>query len=370
MTARFAHGLVVGKCYPPHAGHLRLVTAAAARCDRVTVVVAAAPWEALGLGDRVEWLGWHTADRPHVTVTGAVDDHPVDYDDPAVWDAHMAVFLTAVDEVAPGVPVDAVFTGEDYGDELARRLGAEHVRLVRPGPRPSGTAVREDPAAKWDDLLSAARAGLAHRVVVVGAESTGTTTLARELADHLGAAFVPEYGRTWSAAKLADARARAAAAGAARPSLGDLVWTDAEFTRIAARQTAAIEAAGVGHPVVVADTDALATSVWHDRYLGGPHRPALDLAEVVRPDHYLLTLPDGVPFVDDGLRDGPHVRVAMTRAFVAALDDAGVPWSAVAGDRATRLGRALDVVSEVLGRPRFPDDPDPTTRPTNGATRP
>ena len=61
---------------------------------------------------------------------------------------------------------------------------------------------------------------------------------------------------------------------------------------------------------------------------------------------------------------------AMTRAFVAALDDAGVPWSAVAGDRATRLDRALDVVGEVLGRPRFPDDPDPTTRPTNGATRP
>jgi NadR type nicotinamide-nucleotide adenylyltransferase len=354
MTARFAHGLVVGKFYPPHVGHLRLVTTAAERCERVTVVVAAASWESLDLGRRVDWLGWHAASMPHVSVVGVMDDHPVDYDDPVVWEAHMAVFLAAADEVAAGVAIDAVFTGEDYGSEMARRLGAEHVQLERPGPRPSGTALREDPSAAWDDLLPAARVGLAHRIVVVGAESTGTTTLARQVADHFGGAFVPEYGRTWSAAKLADARARSFGNADTSPALVDLVWTSAEFTRIAARQTAEIDRAATERPTVVADTDALATSVWHDRYVGGPHQPALDLANQIPPDLYLLTTADGVPFVDDGLRDGEHVRVDMTRAFEAALESCGVPWSPVSGDRETRLAQAIRLVDDLLARPRFP----------------
>ncbi len=354
MTDRFAHGLVVGKFYPPHAGHVRLLTTAAERCQRVTVVVAAATWESLDLGRRVDWLGWHAAAMPHVAVIGVMDDHPVDYGDPLAWDAHMAVFLAAADEVAPGVAIDAVFTGEDYGSEMARRLGAEHVRLERPGLRPSGTALREDPSAAWDDLLPAARVGLAHRIVVVGAESTGTTTLAHQLADNFGAAFVPEYGRTWSAAKLADARARYFVTGEGTLALGDLVWTSAEFTRIASRQTAEIDRAATERPMVVADTDALATSVWHDRYVGGPHQPALDLADQNPPDLYLLTTPEGVPFVDDGLRDGEHVRVDMTRAFEAALDGCGVPWSPVSGDRVARLAQSIRLVDDLLARPRFP----------------
>ena len=354
MSARFAHGLVVGKFYPPHVGHLRLVTTAASQCDQVTVVVAAASWESVGLGRRVEWLGWHAASFPHVAVTGVMDDHPVDYSDPLAWDAHMDVFLGAASEVGGGVAIDAVFTGEEYGAEMARRLGAEHVQLVRQGPRPSGTELRADPSTTWDDLLPAARAGLAHRIVVVGAESTGTTALAHQLAAHYDVAFVPEYGRTWCAAKLADARAQAFAVGAPVPGMDDLVWTSAEFTRIGARQTAELDRASLQCSMVVADTDALATSVWHDRYVGGPHQAALDLADMTPPDLYLLTTPDGVPFVDDGLRDGEHVRARMTRAFEVALDASSVPWASISGDRHTRLQKSAQMIDTLLTTPRFP----------------
>jgi HTH-type transcriptional regulator, transcriptional repressor of NAD biosynthesis genes len=42
MTTRFGHGLIVGKFYPPHAGHLHLISQAVMACDRVTVLVMAA----------------------------------------------------------------------------------------------------------------------------------------------------------------------------------------------------------------------------------------------------------------------------------------------------------------------------------------
>ncbi|NEE33240.1 AAA family ATPase, partial [Streptomyces sp. SID7982] len=76
----------------------------------------------------------------------------------------------------------------------------------------SGTAVRKDPVGCWDFLQPPVRAALARRVVILGAESTGTTTLARALAAHYRArggvwartGYVAEYGREYSEDKLAD----------------------------------------------------------------------------------------------------------------------------------------------------------------------
>jgi hypothetical protein len=82
-------------------------------------------------------------------------------------------------------PVDLVFSSESYGEPFADALGARHV-AVDPARRRfpvSGTAVRADPAAHWHLLGPPARAYLTPRVAVVGAESTGTTTLVRALAE-------------------------------------------------------------------------------------------------------------------------------------------------------------------------------------------
>ena len=77
MTYR--HGLVVGKFYPPHAGHHHLIDVAAAGCARVTVVVAPSRRESIPLDARLSWLREVHADSPHVRFVGVYDDHPVDY---------------------------------------------------------------------------------------------------------------------------------------------------------------------------------------------------------------------------------------------------------------------------------------------------
>ncbi len=166
----YKHGLVLGKFYPPHAGHHHLVRTARERCERLTVLVCASSVESVPLDERVAWM---KAVHPDAVVVGAMDDIPVDITDPAVWDAHMAVFLAAVPEA-----VDAVFTSEAYGEELGRRFGAEAVCVDpdRTAFPVSGTAVRADPVRHWGFLEAPVRAALARRVVVLGAESTGTTT--------------------------------------------------------------------------------------------------------------------------------------------------------------------------------------------------
>lgn len=165
------HGLVIGKFYPPHAGHHLLISTAAAASERVTVLVLSHEVESIPHADRVAWLREVHAGEPHVTVHGVIDDHPVDFSDPTIWDLHEAVFRAGVAAVTEE-PVTAVFSSEDYGEELARRLGATSVPVdVDRGLAPvSGTAVRADPVAHWAHLRAPVRAWFVRRAVVHDAE--------------------------------------------------------------------------------------------------------------------------------------------------------------------------------------------------------
>src|SRR5262249_51813484 len=155
------------------------------------------------------------------------------FGDPAIWAAQVAVIRAALAGNRRW-PVQAVFSSEPYGDELAAWLDATHVCVDagRSEVPVSASAIRADLAGCWDHLIEPARAGLAARVVVVGAESTGTTTIARQLARHYrrrGGALaytqcVAEAGRDYTIKKWQQAKAAAAKAREAPPPLDALVW--------------------------------------------------------------------------------------------------------------------------------------------------
>ncbi|MFE3181932.1 AAA family ATPase [Streptomyces violascens] len=358
---RYGHGLVLGKFYPPHAGHHHLVRTAADRCERLTVLVCAASVETIPLAERVQWM---REVHPDARVMGAVDDIEMDLNDPGIWDAHMAVFRDAVPE-----RVDAVFTSESYGDELARRFGAEHVLvdLDRTLFPVSGTAVRKDPVGTWDFLAEPVRARLARRVVVLGAESTGTTTMARALAGHYRerggpwacTRWVEEYGREYSDGKLAALRSRYPQA-----QWEDVEFGSDEFPVIAERQNERENtAAGLGSPVLFCDTDSFATTVWHERYMGRRNPRVEAVAERAAAHHlWLLTDHEGVPFEDDGLRDGEELRPWMTDRFRAELTRTGREFIELRGPHEERLATAVAAVDALLDRGWDLADPLPERR--------
>ncbi|WP_375406155.1 AAA family ATPase [uncultured Amnibacterium sp.] len=88
----------------------------------------------------------------------------------------------------------------------------------------SGTAVCSDPEACWWALAPSVRASLTKRVVVLGAESTGTTTLAKALAEELGTLWVEEYGREYSEIARASRR-RGEATSSTSSSTGRSSWS-------------------------------------------------------------------------------------------------------------------------------------------------
>jgi NadR type nicotinamide-nucleotide adenylyltransferase len=210
----------------------------------------------------------------------------------------------------------------------------------------------------WTALDPDVRARLVRRVVVVGAESTGTTTLARDLADRLAVPWVPEFLRQYC-------EMRAAETG----SFWDVAWNPADFDQVAEGQDRLereVISAWVADtdrskptsrgPLVICDTDALATALWSLRYVGAPAPRFLRRAAAHPAVLYLLTPHDGVEFEQDGLRDGEHIRAEMTEWFRTALREQQVPWVEVAGDEATRVELALQAIDR-LGNDPAPINP-------------
>lgn len=197
MTRRPARlGVVIGKFLPPHAGHSYLIETACAGVGHVLVIVCSRPGDLIPAAVRAEML---RDLHPDTTVVVTPDDIP-DTDAEATSQAWAARTL-ALSADAFGHGPDVTFTSEEYGPRYARYLGARHVAVDPARSRfpISGTAVRADPWAAAELLAPCVLAWFVRRVCVVGAESTGTTTLCRDLARHYGCNWVPEYGRQYCA---------------------------------------------------------------------------------------------------------------------------------------------------------------------------
>ncbi len=189
----------------------------------------------------------------------------------------------------------------------------------------AGRNIRADLPGHWRLLSGSARAWYCWRVVIVGAESTGTTTLAADLAGELGTVWVPEYGRQFTEEH-----------GVVHS------WQSADFEEIARHQAADEDAAArVSGPILICDTDVLATAVWHERYMGSRSEAVEAMAATRRPDLYVLTA-DDIPFVQDGMRDGEDVRSWMTGRFRELLGNSGVPWLEVRGNRQQRVQHVVE----------------------------
>lgn len=358
MTTRT--GLIIGKFYPLHIGHVSLIERAAREVDHLVVLVMATQIETIPLERRVAWVTTATRNLASVTVLGILDDAPVHYDSEIAWVAHHEVTIAALRN--GGVNgVDVVFSSEDYGAELAERLGAVHV-LDDPERRRipmSGTAARERLAERWTQLAEPARLDLATRIVVIGAESTGTTTLTEALRVHYrvrhgfeAIADVDEYGREFTYELHGRAAAEAQASGSPAPDVEDLVWLPEHFAHIARTQTRMEQSAALECALVIADTDAFATSLWERRYIGAHSTESLVAAttDLPRRDLYLVTDHVDVPFDQDGWRDGEHIRSEMTNWIIDGLTERGLPWVLLRGPHTMRLEYSIEVIDALLAK--------------------
>jgi nicotinamide riboside kinase len=176
--------------------------------------------------------------------------------------------------------------------------------------------------------------GRALRIAIVGAESTGKSTLAAALAGRLRDEFglrctsVPEELRDWCNAHGRTPRAD-------------------EQRAIAQAQQDAIDAAARDADVVLCDTTPLITAVYSRLLFDDGSLDEMARAAHATNDFTLLTALD-LPWAADWLRDGPHVLAPVDRLIRERLLGWGIPWSLVSGQGETRTDNALDALRPAL----------------------
>jgi nicotinamide riboside kinase len=173
------------------------------------------------------------------------------------------------------------------------------------------------------------------KIALLGAESTGKTRLAGELAEHLrrqgkSVAVVSEVLREWCHRE----------GRTPRPE---------EQLPIAQEQESRVDAAAATSEVVIADTTALMVAIYSAMLFedGTLYRFAL---ERQRGYHHTLLTGLDLPWVADGLqRDGPHVREPVDALIRAALTRAAIDYRVIYGSGAQRLANALAAIASKLG---------------------
>lgn len=172
------------------------------------------------------------------------------------------------------------------------------------------------------------------KVVLFGPESTGKTTLSKQLARHYNSVWVREYAREYLQDKWNDERKTCQPKDLMPIAIGQMKLEN--------------ELAQKTDSVLICDTDLLETKVYSESYYQGTCDPILDTYALKNSyDLYFLTYID-TPWEADDLRDKPNERERMFKAFETALKTYKKPYVLLKGNKEERLKLAVEHIDNLL----------------------
>ena len=170
------------------------------------------------------------------------------------------------------------------------------------------------------------------RITTYGPESTGKTTLARDLATHFNTTWIVEFARDFLI-EILDKEGR--------------ICEEKDLLPIAIGQVAIEnDALNRAHKYLFCDTNALVTKVYSDIYYNQCSSELLEAAEKHHYDLYFLTDKD-IPWEDDGLRDSAEYRDSAFETFKKNLIDFNKPFIQISGNKQERLEKAITIVTDL-----------------------
>lgn len=199
MEKRFKNGLCLGKFMPIHNGHVYMIREAAKQCETVHVMVCSRLCEPIEGFKREKWAKEIFKDEPNIKIILCEDENPqYPEDNENFWQIWHDSVYSYVPEL------DAVFGSEDYITPFAECLKVEGVVVdkARDEVPVSGTDIRTKPFDVWDHIPNVVKEQYRLKVAVVGPESSGKSTLCRQLGKHYNGSTLAEYGRWYTEHKV------------------------------------------------------------------------------------------------------------------------------------------------------------------------
>jgi len=172
------------------------------------------------------------------------------------------------------------------------------------------------------------------KIVLFGPESTGKTTLSKQLARHYNTVWVPEYAREYLQNKWNNERKTCEHSDLLPIAYGQLQLEN--------------ELAEKADRILICDTDLLETKVYSEEFYNGYVDAELEKAAKQNTyDLYLLTYID-TPWEEDDIRDKPNERLEMFNAFENALKKYNRPYILLSGSKKNRLNYAIEEIDKIV----------------------
>lgn len=310
---------------PPHQGHLNLIKYGQRHCDELVVAVCSRPTEPIDGKLRLHWLR-EIFEGKNIQFVGIKANLPQDKKSARqpskIWSQYLLKRFGHFDKI---------FSSEKYGDYLAEFMGAKHypLDLKRSNIPVSGTLIRNNPYKYWSFIPEVVRPYFITKICCFGPESTGKTTLAKNLADQYQTLWVPEYARQLISQQN-----------------NKFVYGDmAKFSRgqLAKERKAIMKA----NKLLFLDTDYLTTLIYSRHYFGKIPRYVQHLADTKQYDLYLFCDID-LPWQEDPQRDLGHRRQEFKKIFQKELKKRAIPYTMISGLGKKRLANAISVVDNYL----------------------
>lgn len=315
---------VFGKFMPFHKGHEAMIRFAMSQCDLLTVLVCASDKETVPGQLRHSWISETFAGEKNLKV------QVFDYIESEL--PNSSVSSTAISEVwarvftklLPGYSL--LVTSEPYGEYVAGFMNIQHIpfdnsKTLYPV---SATAVRNDLMANWLFLPNAVRRDLALKVVILGTESTGKTTLTENLAAYFNCSKVLEAGR-------------------------DLIPDSNEFSiddlyLVAREHAKRIDETAAGNSaLVIIDTDIHITKSYC-RYTFHKELEVSDDIYRANKAHLYLYLNNDVEYYQDGTRLSEDERNKLDFSHRQVVKEANLPVIEISGNWEERFQQAVEQI--------------------------
>lgn len=327
-------GLVVGKFMPLHRGHQLMIETALAQVDELTIVIYDThidDWnDLMPVSKRAKWVAdLYPEAHNIVTMPDIVEGSYKDHDDPQYAQVY-------ADQLRFLGPFTHVFSSEDYGDPFAEALGAESIFVdpTRNMMPISGTMLRENMYKYRAFVDPLVYRSLIQKVVFVGTESTGKSTIVKRLAEEYNTLYTEEFGRTLWIDR---------AEQGVKPSYHDLLIVGQ--TQHAQEQAAALHS----NRFLFCDTNAWTTMLWSQMYYKSADARLVELARRTKDEYKWFLCDNDFDWVQDGYRELEGNKAPnFQRDNYDALNKWDIDFKFLSGTLEERVSR----VQTLIGQPR------------------